>query len=74
MTDKTIYQVRVDTDSCEGFGACQAAAPQLFRLDPETGLNVTGTFQIAADQADSAIRAAASCPERVIAVSAITRP
>jgi ferredoxin len=63
------YEVQVDTGCCEGFGSCQAAAPQLFRLDPRTGLNITGTFQVGVDQVEAARRAAASCPEHAISVS-----
>ena len=73
MTTPTIYEVTVDENACEGFGACQAAAPRLFHLDPQTGLNVTGTVLIDKDQADDAIRAAAACPECAISVR-VTRP
>lgn len=72
MSADSRYEVRVDTASCEGFGACQAAAPRLFQLDPQTGLNVSGTVQVGADQADAAFRAAASCPEHAISVSNTT--
>lgn len=65
------YQVVVDSDCCEGFGACTASAPQLFQLDPDTGLNVSGTFEIPAEQADHAIRAAAACPECAISVEVV---
>lgn len=74
MNDRTTYEVTVDPDACEGFGACQAAAPHLFHLDPETGLKVTGTVLIDASQADGAIRPAAACPECAISVRVTTRP
>ena len=74
MSDRTTYEVTVDPDACEGFSACQAAAPHLFHLDPETGLKVTGTVLIDASQADGAIRPAAACPERAISVRVTTRP
>lgn len=66
------YQVTVDSGACEGFGSCQAAAPQLFRLDPRTGLNVTGTFDVGPEQVEAARRAAASCPEHAISVTDTT--
>jgi ferredoxin len=53
-----------------GHGMCAALAPDVFRVDQESGMNQMGEFEVGDDRAAEARRGAAACPERAIDVRA----
>jgi ferredoxin len=59
-------EVEINRDKCQGFGKCVHWAPETFSLDGENKV-VLGAP--AATEDDMLIRAAKSCPYRVITVS-----
>jgi ferredoxin len=61
-------KVHVDPDKCMGHGMCTALAPELFRVNEDTGLNEMGEFEIPPEQRPTALRGAGACPERAISV------
>jgi ferredoxin len=62
-------KIEVDTDLCQGHGLCSALAPEVFQVDPESGYNQMGTFELTDESLwDAADRGATACPERAIAV------
>jgi probable F420-dependent oxidoreductase len=61
--------VRVDAGRCRGRGMCQAVAGGVFRLDPASGRNEMGEFDLPPGKAGAALRGAAACPEGAISVS-----
>lgn len=63
MTDLSID---VNRDKCQGYGKCAHWAPETFTLDGE-GRVVLADAPASAD--DMIVRAAKSCPYRVITVS-----
>ncbi len=57
--------VRVAKDKCQGFGACDRVAPDLFALDASQ----RAEFRGAADSSpETILRAARSCPYKAIVV------
>jgi ferredoxin len=62
-------KIEVDADLCQGHGLCSALAPEVYRVDPESGYNQMGTFALADEELwDAAERGATACPERAITV------
>ena len=60
-------KIVIDKPNCVGHARCAAIAPELFLLDPEGYIAITG-FDVPEDQEALARRAAKACPERVISV------
>ncbi len=59
-----IYRIVLDRELCSGFGACLAAAPGLFRLEPDgRAVAVVGSTS-----EDAVREAAAACPMAAISV------
>ncbi|GAA4254307.1 ferredoxin [Dactylosporangium darangshiense] len=61
-------KVAVDADRCMGHGMCQALAPQVYRINDDTGFNEMGDVEIPDGLADAARRGQEACPERAIAL------
>jgi ferredoxin len=61
-------KVRVDPARCMGHGMCTALAPDVYRINEDSGLNEMGEFTIADDLRDSVNRGLAACPERAISL------
>ena len=61
------YRIEIDESACNGYGNCVVAAPDVFDLDPVTGIAtvVTGHPDDEAAVAD----AEADCPARAIRLS-----
>jgi ferredoxin len=60
-------KIVIDKQNCVGHARCAAIAPDLFLLDPEGYIAITG-FDVPEAQEALARRAAKACPERVISV------
>lgn len=58
-------KIQVDRDTCDGFGNCVAAAPEVFELDDD-GLVVLKMAEAEDDRADEIRRAAYDCPTEAI--------
>ncbi|WP_163553302.1 ferredoxin [Candidatus Frankia alpina] len=63
-------RVAIDRELCVGHGLCYMLAPDVFRDDDEGYGEVVGDGPLAADRVESARRAAGSCPERAITLTA----
>ena len=63
------YRVEIDRETCNGYGNCVLAAPDVFDLDPDTNVAfVQDGHPVDAD--DSAVEEAeADCPVRAIKLS-----
>ena len=61
--------IRIDKARCTGNARCWAVAPELYPLDDEGYIAVTG-FTVPPGQEDLARRGARACPERVIEIVA----
>lgn len=61
-------KVRVDTDRCMGHGMCDALAHEVFRVDPESGFNEMGEFEVPDGQRAIVERGVSGCPERAISI------
>jgi ferredoxin len=59
----------VDEDRCRGHGVCCTICPEVFTLTDD-GYSTVLPPRIPAAEQDAVRRAAASCPERAITVSA----
>jgi ferredoxin len=64
-------KVAVDAERCMGHGMCQALAPQVYRINDETGFNEMGDVEVPQGLAADARRGQEACPERAIALSDI---
>jgi ferredoxin len=60
-------KISIDKANCVGHARCAAIAPDLFLLDAEGYIAITG-FDVPEDQEALARRAARACPERVISI------
>ncbi|MEU4475948.1 ferredoxin [Micromonospora sp. NPDC023888] len=61
-------RVRVDADLCQGHGMCAALAPEVYRVNEESGFNQMGEFEAPDDAHVAVERGAAACPEQAIAL------
>jgi ferredoxin len=61
-------KVRVDPQRCMGHGMCCALAPEVYRINEESGFNEMGAFEADDRQESAARRGAAACPERAISL------
>ena len=61
-------KVWVDADKCQGHARCEAMAPELFAVDPDTHLSHVVVDQVPPSLETFARNAVASCPERAISV------
>jgi ferredoxin len=61
-------RVRVDSDRCLGHAMCQAFAPEVYRVDDDSGVNEMGEFTVPDELRDSALQGARACPERSIEI------
>lgn len=61
--------IHVDQELCMGHGMCAALVPDVFRVDPESGVNLMGETEVGDELAAAARRGAAGCPERAITVA-----
>ena len=62
-------KLTVSADLCSGHGRCYSLAEALLDYDDEGYVTARGqVIDVPADQADYARNAAASCPERAIAI------
>lgn len=59
-------KVTVDRDGCIGCGVCAEECPEVFRIADDGLSEVCG--EVTAENSDSVISAAKSCPVEVIAV------
>ena len=63
------YRIDIDESACNGYGNCVVAAPEVFDLDPVTGIaTVIAGHPDDADDAAVA-EAEADCPARAIRLS-----
>ncbi len=60
-------KIRVDKAACAGNARCAAVAPELFPLDDNGYILVTG-IDVPPGQEDLARRGARACPERIILI------
>jgi ferredoxin len=60
--------VTVDADRCRGHGVCCTICPEVFTLNDD-GYTVVQLAEVPAAFQDEVGKAAASCPERAIAVT-----
>ena len=60
-------RIEVDHEACTGHGRCWSLAPEVYDADDD-GYCATHTLEVPAGLEEQARRAAASCPERAIAV------
>ena len=58
-------KIRIDQAQCVGHARCAAVAPEIFPLDDNGYIAVTG-IDVKPGQEDLARRGAKACPERVI--------
>ncbi len=58
----------LDTDSCQGYGLCQVAAPTLVDLDDSGYADLLGDGTVPAGEHDRAHEAVSACPARALAV------
>jgi ferredoxin len=61
-----VVRVQVDGTVCNGHGLCQVMSPSVFTVNPETGFNEAGEFEIPDELAAAARSGANACPERAI--------
>ena len=60
-------KILVDRARCAGHARCQAAAPEIYRLDDD-GYIAIESFRVTPDLEAAAVRGAHSCPERALRV------
>ena len=60
-------KIAIDKPNCVGHARCAAIAPELFELDAEGYIAITG-LDVPEGQEALARRAAKACPERVISI------
>jgi ferredoxin len=60
-------KIRIEKAACAGNARCAAVAPELFPLDDNGYILVTG-IDVPPGQEELARRAAGACPERIILI------
>lgn len=63
------YRIEIDEDTCNGYGNCVIAAPQVFDLDPETNAAVLLDRHPVEGDDEAVEEAAADCPVQAIKLS-----
>jgi ferredoxin len=63
------YRVDIDETTCNGYGNCVLAAPDVFDLDPETNVAVVLDGHPVDGDAAALEEAEADCPVRAITLS-----
>lgn len=64
--DLPVIRVQVDPRTCAGRGMCHATSAEVYRLDPVSGRNEMGGFEVPASRRAAVLRGAAACPEGAI--------
>ncbi|WP_433261683.1 ferredoxin [Actinosynnema sp. CS-041913] len=64
-----MVHVRVDADRCNGHGLCQLTAPRVFEVNPATGFNEAGEFDVAEGLREAVVTGVRACPEQAITAS-----
>lgn len=59
----------VDATKCEAYGTCAELCPSVFQLDEWGYASLVGDGAVPAGEEDRAKEAAASCPEKAIALA-----
>jgi ferredoxin len=59
-------RVKLDTDLCQGHGACAEEAPALFAVDEKKHLAVILVGEVPASEIEAAKRAVKYCPTRAL--------
>jgi ferredoxin len=60
------YSVEINQETCNGYGNCIVAAPDVFDLDPDTNIAVLREGHPVADDDEMLEEAEADCPVRAI--------
>ncbi|MBB4689568.1 ferredoxin [Amycolatopsis jiangsuensis] len=60
------YSVEIDDKTCNGYGNCVVAAPDVFDLDPETNIAVLQPGHPTDEDDEAVEEAEADCPVRAI--------
>lgn len=63
------YRVTIDEATCNGYGNCVLAAPEVFDLDPVTNIAVVLEGHPVDDDAGALEEAEMDCPVRAIRLS-----
>ncbi|MFI9534358.1 ferredoxin [Nocardia fusca] len=61
-------RVHIDTTTCNGYGNCLVAAPEVFDLDPDTNIAFTQPGRPTEADHSDILEAAADCPVRAIRI------
>jgi len=61
-------KVRVDEQMCNGHGLCEMVAPEVYRVNPGSGFNEAGEYEVAPSLLALARDGANACPEHAIAL------
>ncbi|MEU1997981.1 ferredoxin [Nocardia gamkensis] len=61
-------RVHIDTTTCNGYGNCLVAAPEVFDIDPETNIAFTRPGRPTQADRDGLLEAESDCPVRAIRV------
>ncbi|MCV7163599.1 ferredoxin [Mycobacterium stomatepiae] len=69
MTEGKCHETDVDTDACQGYGLCQAAAPALLDLDDDGYARLIGD-SVPTSEHNHAHDAVNACPARALRVRA----
>ncbi|KXF53712.1 hypothetical protein AXA44_43675 [Rhodococcus sp. SC4] len=62
------YSVEINEETCNGYGNCVVAAPEVFDLDPDTNIAVLRDGHPADNDDEALEEAEADCPVRAIAL------
>lgn len=58
----------MDGSLCNGHGLCQVMSPAVYKINPDSGMNEAGSFEVADELRPAAQNGASACPERAIAL------
>lgn len=61
-------KVHVDPERCMGHGMCHAMAPEVYRINEETGYNEMGVFEVPSERRAIVERGVSVCPEMAISI------
>lgn len=63
-----MIRVHIDTTTCNGYGNCLVAAPDVFDIDPDTNIAHTLPGRPHDADNDNVVEAAADCPVHAIRI------
>jgi ferredoxin len=61
-------KARVDPEKCMAHGMCEALASEVYEVNPDSGYNEMGEFEVSDERRAAVLKGLTGCPEQAISI------